>query len=197
MKFRIYLFFFLLLSTDAVADQLYEFKKIDCMDGIQTFQMRDLKVWNIGHFGIWGKGKRVWYKTWDEHTKALKELEDKHGLYIFNQQYGWHDGKTSISWKLDNGYNQLIIMISYISYNRVNDTPIGPGEPLRLNPIISVLHSKYGLIYKQSALRINNFTVVNEYNAVQIEECRNGSCKKGRYSIDDFRKKPKLPLTIW
>lgn len=194
MKLR--LIFFMLFSGNLLADELYEFKKIDCMIGIQTFSFRDVKLWNIGDFGVWGSGGGKMFDSWGEHESALKRMEVESGLYIFNQEYGWHDNQDRISCDLDNGFNKLTIKIEYTSNSRYMDTPIGPGKPLRWNPVLSVLHSEYGLIYRAPGLEISELTVVNESSAVQLRVCKNDSCLDARYDGHDFKNNKPLPLNV-
>ncbi|WP_137940309.1 hypothetical protein [Chitinivorax sp. B] len=91
MKLISTLSLFLFLSPfNAGADEYYQFHKISCVEQISAFDIEKKGFWNIGTL-VWPNSS----STWRAHVNALKELERKQNLYVFDQWYG-HAEKSKL-----------------------------------------------------------------------------------------------------
>lgn len=118
-------FLIALLSGSVWADEYYEFYRLRCAKAIPSLE--------IEHSGYWNVRDLVW-PTWDwqAHIKALKQLEAKEGLYVFDQWYGYSDADSVA---FDCGRFQATV--AYDVFRREKG-PVGSEKPVRMNSRITI-----------------------------------------------------------
>lgn len=90
---RILLMLLLMLPALSHADEYYPFFSIKCAKDVSLTSIEWIGIWNI-HEAVWpsvpmGDDKKEWAKSeWQAHEKALKNLEEKYGLFVFGEPYG-------------------------------------------------------------------------------------------------------------
>jgi len=70
-------------SSKATSDELYEFDRIRCDREFSEIEIEKVSFYNIGD-SVWHGGPG------ENHVLALKRLEKEHGLYVFNEPYGYY-----------------------------------------------------------------------------------------------------------
>lgn len=78
-----------LMSATAASDFRYDFFRISCISEPSLFSIESVSIWNI-HDTVWpletnGDGSAQ-LSEWQRRERGMKSLEDRYGLYIFDNQ---------------------------------------------------------------------------------------------------------------
>lgn len=156
---------FIIASTNAYADEYYDFYRIQCDGTIPSFEVQRTPFWNIKHI--------VWPGEWDwkSHVQSLKNLEKASGLYVFNELYGHYDS-PELSFKC----GPYDVKIYYSKVLR-EEGPVGAKEPVRMGAIISITSSGFSLTEKLPLAPLQRLRVYADYEGAHYTEiCVSQKC---------------------
>lgn len=88
-------------SGPATADELYSFYTINCLPELRSLTIDKFRLWNVGDF-VWPWGNDALgvdaatrrRHQWELHVEHLRQLEERHSIYVIRQAYGYWDERS-------------------------------------------------------------------------------------------------------
>ncbi|WP_287050281.1 hypothetical protein, partial [Shewanella sp. CG18_big_fil_WC_8_21_14_2_50_42_11] len=157
-----------------MADEGYDFYKLDCNSELSYLHISFISKYNIGNI-IWPHG------GWKEHEDSLKRLEKEYGLHVF----GWGYGRYS-----ENGYSCKLGLVNIkLQGNKVVRT-FGPNMDTvyyQSFPKIRIT-IKDKLIYEElPGVDLNGKTIDVSNRHISIRGCLDGKeCKDKTFYFSEY-----------
>jgi hypothetical protein len=168
----------LVMSPMSNADEYYEFLRVDCNTELSYFKVDSIGVWNIGEI-VWpsvviGPDRREHLLAqWKAHERSLERLEQRFGLYIFDQGGRYTDERILC----DFGTLQVEIVTEKVERHFVMETD--PVVYLRVNP--SVIARVNGQVVRRWPISFgSDLTLDDSGSAFTYLDCRGAHpCENG------------------
>lgn len=168
MKFA-FLSLLALASTAAHADEYYEFYRVQCVSAIPSLEIEHVAYWSIGDV--------VWPELdWKKHVASLKKLELDDGLYVFDQMYGYADGRD-----LTFQCGAFRASIDYAIAHR-EEGPLGGGEPVRMNARVTIVSGNHEVVSEMPLASVKKLKLyVDSDKSTNIYACTTDGCRTGLF----------------
>ena len=128
----------LLAAMAAVhAEEAFDFSRYLCNPKKNEIKFEPVRFWDIGD-KVWGDRSSA------QHIALLKGLERDHGLYVFDEDYGYYDGQKEIVLRC----GSLVTHVKFEYFKKKFKS--GETRELRIYPVAWIFSANGQLLARQN-----------------------------------------------